>query len=390
MTAPKPMKKWKKFERLVAALHHLSAAGATVRWNEVIDGRQFDVTIRNHFADYDYLSLVEVKDYDIEVSDVDAFVTKMRDTNANKGVMVSSVGAQAGAKKVAKRHGIDLFTLKEIDALPEFVIEEGLTPAYHITEIAFNTRSGTILLPTDADELAYVMKHGVICHDGQQQTLHSFIDTARPTWELKARPTATVELPLPQDSILVIPHEPGVRATGLQFNVELTTATIIDTGGVDVNVLSPTFAFANLATGDTRNVPGASVPLGFDTRIKPGTFYEHRFIHQVTYVERIDEEGWATLITVASYQHGDLLQCTYRQKLRPPYYVEEITDPARIEKYQHMLEHYRSIKPARPPRAASITPNDGCLCGSGKPMRACHGQLAGGAPFILIKMTKRR
>ena len=42
-------KKWQKFERVVAAIHLAQAKGASVTWDEHIDGRQFDVVIRFKF-----------------------------------------------------------------------------------------------------------------------------------------------------------------------------------------------------------------------------------------------------------------------------------------------------------------------------------------------------
>src|SRR5439155_116880 len=56
-------KKWKMFERVVAAIHLAEQKGATVRWNETIKGRQFDVTVRFKNGLYEYLTVVECKDY---------------------------------------------------------------------------------------------------------------------------------------------------------------------------------------------------------------------------------------------------------------------------------------------------------------------------------------
>ena len=53
--------KWKNFERLVTAIHKAADAGAEVRWNETIAGRQFDVTIRFRKGLYEYLTVVECK-----------------------------------------------------------------------------------------------------------------------------------------------------------------------------------------------------------------------------------------------------------------------------------------------------------------------------------------
>jgi hypothetical protein len=106
---------WKKFERLVAAIHHAETQGATVIWNDTIHGRQFDVTLRFKMGLHDYLTVIECKDYAyrVPVEKVDAFVTKARDANANKAVLVSSNGYQSGCSAVAARHGIKLLTLDE-------------------------------------------------------------------------------------------------------------------------------------------------------------------------------------------------------------------------------------------------------------------------------------
>jgi predicted helicase len=108
-------RKWKHFERLVAAIHRLADEGADVRWNDKISGRQFDVTIRFKRGLYQYLTVIECKDYSraVPVGEVDAFVTKSVDAKADRGVMASSSGFQAGAQEVAKRHNITLIHVSD-------------------------------------------------------------------------------------------------------------------------------------------------------------------------------------------------------------------------------------------------------------------------------------
>src|SRR5258705_11463868 len=110
-------KKWKKFERVVAAIHVAENVGATVVWNDHINGRQFDVTIRFKFQFYEYLVLIECKNqkFPVKAEDIDAFVTKSRDAGANKAIVVSGSGFQSGAKTIADKHNIELFTLTEIE-----------------------------------------------------------------------------------------------------------------------------------------------------------------------------------------------------------------------------------------------------------------------------------
>lgn len=71
---------------------------------------QIDVAIETAVAGLEILILVECKHYkkSVEISDVLAFAQRIDDIGAHKGVLVSTVGFQEGAKKVARAHGIAL------------------------------------------------------------------------------------------------------------------------------------------------------------------------------------------------------------------------------------------------------------------------------------------
>lgn len=107
-------------ERIVAGIHAVTTTGADVTWNEKINGRQFDVVVRFKLGTLRYLVLAEVKNKTrkAEASDIDAFVNKARDQNANKAVFVTAAGFQDGAVAVAKRHSVDIFTVTYDDELP--------------------------------------------------------------------------------------------------------------------------------------------------------------------------------------------------------------------------------------------------------------------------------
>jgi len=100
-------------ERVIAGIHTITTTNADVTWNEVINGRQFDVVVRFKLGSLRYLVLVEVKNRTRKTgtSDMEAFVQKAKDQNANKAVFVTAAGFQDGAIKIAKRHGVDLFTV---------------------------------------------------------------------------------------------------------------------------------------------------------------------------------------------------------------------------------------------------------------------------------------
>ncbi|MCH7497683.1 MAG: restriction endonuclease, partial [Candidatus Marinimicrobia bacterium] len=118
------MKKWEKFERLVAAINRTSASGGEVIWNARIKGRQFDVSIQFRFDTYKHLILLECRDRKRKctLSEIEAFVTKASDAGADEIIVVSSSGFQSGATTVAKKHNVRLYTLKEINELPPDVV----------------------------------------------------------------------------------------------------------------------------------------------------------------------------------------------------------------------------------------------------------------------------
>ena len=110
-----PAKQGRWLERLVAAMHVAKTPDVAVRWNDAINGRQFDVTLRFRKGVHDYLTVIECKDFAdaVPVEKVEAFVTKADDAGADKAVMVSSAGFQSGALAAARRHNVRLFTIEE-------------------------------------------------------------------------------------------------------------------------------------------------------------------------------------------------------------------------------------------------------------------------------------
>jgi hypothetical protein len=173
--APEIDKKWKKFERLVAAIHMAENSGATVTWNEHINGRQFDVAIRFKSQFYDYLTLIECKDEQtrVEAEDVDAFVTKSRDAGANKAIIVSSSGFQSGAKIVAENHNLDLYTLTEIHAMPQKVPTDSIIALLTVLPVGF-WKSGTgeiIEFSTNSSQCALEIEKTALTGYGDQTVL---------------------------------------------------------------------------------------------------------------------------------------------------------------------------------------------------------------------------
>lgn len=120
ISVAKKDEKWKEFEQLVAEIYRQATPEATVKHNFFIVGksgrrRQIDVSIESTQGLHTYFTVVECKRYArrVGIRDVEAFVTKIHDVRADKGVMVSVVGFDDGARAQAAQHNITLLSYRE-------------------------------------------------------------------------------------------------------------------------------------------------------------------------------------------------------------------------------------------------------------------------------------
>jgi hypothetical protein len=110
------------FEKMVAAMQAQIDPTSTVTHNEVIvdrlgHSRQFDVVIRGQLAGQKLFGIIECKDLKRRVGnpEVDAFVTKSRDVNANFKLLMSRSGFTKPALEKCVDYGIEALSLVESD-----------------------------------------------------------------------------------------------------------------------------------------------------------------------------------------------------------------------------------------------------------------------------------
>jgi len=106
------------FEKVVADIQSQVDPNADVFHNKhIVDrlgqSRQFDVVIRGQFAGQEILGVIECKDLGKKVGtpEIDAFVTKSNDINANFKIVVSRRGFTKPAIDKAKHYGIQTLSL---------------------------------------------------------------------------------------------------------------------------------------------------------------------------------------------------------------------------------------------------------------------------------------
>lgn len=199
--------KWKLFEKLVAAIHLIDESNSRIKWNEKIYGRQFDVTIRTKVGFYDYLTVIECKNFSesVPVKEIEAFVTKSRSVKADKAIIVSSSGYQSGAEEVARQNKIELFTLKVSYEIPENLDSGQIIYALNAYDFKLHLSDGKICipLPEEKNMLPYLIKHTRFKRGEDTRPLSDIMESLREELSTKARGEALVHY---------IPLQPGTRA----------------------------------------------------------------------------------------------------------------------------------------------------------------------------------
>lgn len=308
--------KWRHFERLVAAIHKASDRGSIVKWNEIIDGRQFDVTIRFRKGLYDHLTVVECKDYkqSVSIEKVEAFVTKSREVHASVAVLASTSGFQSGAKEAAKKHGITLLHVTHgttVDLSVFGLRWSDSVEMLSIKTICLRYADGTATeLPDDSNVLTYYSHHTLLECAGTRTPVDSVINAnlgALP----QDREYRTHTIILPAQTFVVAPDD-GVVSLGLLVSIELSTAVVDGkkiTGpyAVDPVVLSSSVEVQNVGTNETVSFDLFSLPMGVENTLVPGKFYEAAGLGFFYYCHVVRGE-LIEMWLVESFQFGHLWQ----------------------------------------------------------------------------------
>lgn len=110
------------FEKAVAAIQAQIDPTSSVSHNEIIvdrlgHARQFDIVIRGTFAGQQMLGIIECKDLKRRVGnpEIDAFVTKALDVNANFKIIMSRSGFSKPALEKCAHYGVQALSFLEND-----------------------------------------------------------------------------------------------------------------------------------------------------------------------------------------------------------------------------------------------------------------------------------
>ena len=343
--------KWKTFERIVAAIHHAADQGGQITWNDTINGRQFDVTIRFKKGFYTFLTVIECKNYknSVPVEKVEAFVTKAFDANANKAILVTSSRFQKGCFPVAERHNIGLYTLKEINELQKEVMGNQLIPAFNIFDIKLvNDNGEEYIFPEYGGKLQYLIMQTTIAVNNE----HIILDSYLSNWiqskkdeiingrkEFKIKFDKTISASIPQE-------DAHFHFNSIQFKCKFIEVHPISKPTLDPYLfgkINAKFLYKNEITGENHKINSKDLPLGFDTKFEEGKFYFNPKLEFFYYCESIVNDS-ATIYLIESYQHGHLLQVIFKQDTEYSKYYIEVTNNNEVKRLNNLLQRMKSKK----------------------------------------------
>jgi hypothetical protein len=340
-------KNWKSLERLVAAINATQMSGAAVKWDDKINGRQFDVTIRFELGNYSYLTVVECKNQGrrVPVEKVEAFVTKSNGVNANKAVMVSTSGFQTGAIEVAKDHGVDLVILDEEVDYPEGDLISIVIPTANILNISLIRRGKRPPLEyEDGPKLHYLVLNTFIIKGSEKLTLDGVLSN----WINKNCAVLTYdgdvfEIPIASGCLVEIP-EKGIlnNIRAIKFTVRVVDARPLTGPALDPYLMEKQhtyFRINNVIDGKDTRVKLSDIDHGFDTEIKEGCFYTAPSLGYNYYCEKI-EGDLITWWLLESYQHGHKIDVTFTQTIENAKGYQLIVDTKLINRLRDRVRKY--------------------------------------------------
>jgi len=370
-------------ERVVAGIQAVTTTEAEVKWNETIDGRQFDVVVRFKVGTLRYLVVVEVKNRKRPASAemIEAFVTKARDRNANKIVFVTTGGYQSGAIDVARKHDISLFTVSFDETKPrlpeattflsvqlrerwngeeaELSIGED-TLITNIVDLTLRYSDGNVYdVPDEQSQAQYYMGK-TKTDDGR--SLHELLSTAAfasPALDetrlevLSLSPPITITPPdeyfFPRGDLVAIEFKVvGRMGRPIRGNVQ-----------VDPNLFTLPVVYTNVLSGESFKFPLESLPIG-EKRVSPGKFYCG--YHPLAYYYCVGiQNDMVTWKVVESFQSGEIVRAQIKQHVKYSCHYLPVTEKKLLNRLQSRLEDYNRLsaqprQPGQPKLRGQILP----------------------------------
>ena len=338
----------------MAAVHQALDPKAVVVWDDVIGGRQFDVTIRFKKGLYTYLTVIECKDLAaaVSVEKVEAFVTKSKGAGANLAVMASSSGFQSGAIDVAAQHHITLLTVADLpDIVPLFGASWGKDQlALHIRrlELRYADGTNTALPELAAGALQYYVSKMQIRYANELTPLEAIVgrEVDKVGRDVPLNCYQDMTITLPRGATLVSPDEEYptrlLNSIGL-WVANVMARTLVGPVAYDPALMSADVAIENLTTGETKVVSRHGLALGTATCFEVGKFYEQPQNEYYYYCAEVNG-SLAQISLIESFQHGGLVRTDLSVDVKFCSHYTEVSNPDVLARLKQRLANFLALK----------------------------------------------
>jgi len=334
------------FERLRAAIQHAEAHGTIIKWNNCIDGRQFDATLRIRRGPFEYLVVVDCieSQLPVTVEVVEAFAAKSKAIAARLAILISLSGYTQDAMAVAIQNDIKLLTQDTVQKLSAEELSEQFSPVINIRTFRFLRAGGIgeIAIPEEPEILKFFMREVKIEGPDFQTFPERIVDEQ---YERLAR-TATRS-----SQVLRVLFSQGTTIrhpnTGHKINVTAFTFTYQLLSACDLTMReglgSDPYLLGSMLRDElgkrNRSADASRIDSDFDTTPKAGKYYYNprlRFSYYCEAVRRLQ----ARIVLVESYQSGQLVQARTEIPISLFRKLVEVTEPGEINRLTQMYEAF--------------------------------------------------
>lgn len=294
-------RRWKLFERYVAAIEQVDHPGAVVTWDETIEGHQFDVSIRWKQGRYDFLVVIECRDRSSRVKrrEVSALAQEASSVRANKAVLVSRSGFQSGCFDKARETGVVLVRLEEFHEIPPRWRETVL--AVWLYDIRLVDGDGQVLRSLTDEEAHAAVVSGPIGSRPLGDVLSRDLHRRGIDRTVERQPHVRARVALPKGSS--VSHGIwSVEPDAVELTATLAPANL-PRRGFDPAILGRSLRVTHELTGETRTYSLWDLEPGVDTEFRVGEFFIEVATGNEVLCEAVDDD-LATLFVVRSRQFG--------------------------------------------------------------------------------------
>jgi hypothetical protein len=338
--------KWKKFEKVAAAIRRLEQEGVSVNWNSRIAGHRFDAILRPRYEGREFLFVVRCVDYSAPVTaaTVESFAREVEAASAHMGIMVSASEYTEDAFKLSADHSVALLDWETINRSSEEDMVATFKPARLVYDFRFSVEGSSeqLAIPEEPAALRFMMRDIRVKGPGIDVSPEQLVEEAYG----EVRRTAVCkpqrhEIPLPPGTVMVHPNtgtETRVKSFGFTYRLiprsELINPDAHDTDAYGVEAsLKAELAKRNPSADPSRIVSG------FDTVLRPARYYYNPNLQFSYYCEGV-KKGQARIVLVESYQNGNLIQA--RATISRPHYGQfvEVTEQGEIDRLTRLYDTY--------------------------------------------------